>query len=118
MADPDESLSARRGQPFRAFVGRHQGILGTTLFVVLGGGGILAWHRWDLWWLESTLVQGALILVACVGFAALSIWGEGALPPDDDPPAPRRSRGGRETARPRGWRRRGRKGPARGRRST
>ncbi|MFC6019743.1 hypothetical protein ACFP2T_26490 [Plantactinospora solaniradicis] len=100
-ADPSE----RPRQPFRAFVGRHQGLIGTTLFVVLGGGGIAAWHRWDLWWLENSLVQALLIGIASVGMAVLFFWGEGGLPGTAGRSRPRRPRAERETARPHGWRR-------------
>ncbi|MEO3744976.1 hypothetical protein [Plantactinospora sp. B5E13] len=95
-AEPPEP----RRQPVRAFIGRHQGLVGTALFVGLGGGGIAAWHRWDLWWLENSLVQGALILVASIGILALFYWAEGALPPHGGRRGRRRSRGERESHRP------------------
>jgi hypothetical protein len=99
--DPPE----RPRQPFRAFVGRNQGLVGTTLFVVLGAGGIAAWHRWDLWWLESSLVQALLLGIGSVGILVLFIWGEGGLPAAARRSGRRRPRAERETTRPHGWRR-------------
>jgi hypothetical protein len=79
-----------------------------VLVLALGGTALAAWHRWDLWWLENSLIQAPLILVGSLGIAALFIWAEGALPGTTGARSGRRrSRTERETARPRGWRRGG-----------